>query len=56
MPCPPPPDEEHLVPSPHSNPDSLRSRSTLQVGDTSYEIFRVDAVPGSERLPFSLKV
>ncbi len=44
------------MPSPLSNPDSLRSRSTLQVGDTSYEIFRVDAVPGSERLPFSLRV
>jgi aconitate hydratase len=26
------------------------------VGDQSYEIFRVDAVPGSERLPFSLRV
>jgi aconitate hydratase len=28
----------------------------LRVGDTSYEIFRIDAVDGSETLPFSLKV
>ena len=42
--------------TPRSNPDSLKARSELQVGDQSYEIFRVDAVPGAERLPFSLKV
>jgi len=44
------------VPSSRSNPDSLGARSSLQVGDESYEIFRVDAVPGASRLPFSLKV
>ncbi len=44
------------MPSSRSNPDSLQARSTLQVGDESYEIFRVDSVPGAERLPFSLKV
>ena len=42
--------------TPRSNPDSLKARSELQVGDQSYEIFRVDAVAGSARLPFSLKV
>ncbi|MCZ3385924.1 MAG: aconitate hydratase AcnA, partial [Actinomycetia bacterium] len=44
------------MPSPRSHPDSLRTRSTLRVGDESYEIFQVGAVPGAERLPFSLKV
>ncbi|MFE5879468.1 aconitase family protein, partial [Rhodococcus sp. NPDC056506] len=32
------------------------ARSTLQVGDVSYEIFRLDKVEGSARLPYSLKV
>ena len=36
--------------------DSFGSRDTLRVGDASYEIFRLDAVPGADRLPFSLKV
>ncbi|WP_028708363.1 aconitate hydratase AcnA [Propionicicella superfundia] len=36
--------------------NSFGARSPLQVGDTSYEIFRIDAVDGSETLPFSLKV
>ncbi len=36
--------------------DSFGSRGSLQVGPTSYEIFRLSAVPGSHRLPFSLKV
>jgi aconitate hydratase len=36
--------------------DSFGSRGTLQVGAASYEIFRLSAVPGSARLPFSLKV
>ena len=44
------------MPALRSNPDSLRSRSTLQVGGEEYEIFRVDAVSGADRLPFSLKV
>jgi aconitate hydratase len=42
--------------TPRPNPDSLGARSTLSVGDAAYEIYRVDAVPGAERLPFSLKV
>jgi aconitate hydratase len=36
--------------------DSFGSKSTLTVGGTDYEVFRVDAVPGYEKLPFSLKV
>ena len=36
--------------------DSFGARGTLEVGDRSYEIFRIDAVEGSARLPFSLKV
>ncbi|WP_395107832.1 aconitate hydratase [Actinomadura sp. SCN-SB] len=36
--------------------NSFGSRSTLQVGETSYEIYRLDAVEGSARLPYSLKV
>src|SRR5699024_8907316 len=28
----------------------------LTVGDKDYEIYRLDKVPGSEKLPFSLKV
>ncbi len=36
--------------------DSFSARSTLDVGGTAYEIFRIDRVPGSERLPFSLKI
>ncbi|TDQ49588.1 aconitate hydratase AcnA [Actinorugispora endophytica] len=36
--------------------NSFGSRDTLRVGDESYEIFRLDAVEGSGRLPYSLKV
>jgi len=36
--------------------DSFGSRGSLQVGPAAYEIFRLSAVPGSARLPFSLKV
>ncbi|WP_049565037.1 aconitate hydratase AcnA [Streptomyces sp. SBT349] len=36
--------------------NSFDARSTLRVGDESYEIFRLDKVEGSRRLPFSLKV
>ncbi len=39
-----------------STVDSFGSKGTLQVGDASYEVFRLSAVPGLERLPFSLKV
>jgi aconitate hydratase len=36
--------------------DSFGSRATLRVAGTPYEIYRLDAVPGAERLPFSLKI
>ncbi|MQA32083.1 aconitate hydratase [Modestobacter roseus] len=36
--------------------DSFGARSTLDVDGTEYDIFRLDAVEGSEKLPFSLKV
>ncbi|HEY1675161.1 MAG TPA: aconitate hydratase [Streptosporangiaceae bacterium] len=36
--------------------NSFDSRGTLTVGDKQYEIYRLAAVQGAERLPFSLKV
>jgi len=36
--------------------DSFGTRDTLKVDDTDYRIYRIDKVPGSERLPYSLKV
>jgi aconitate hydratase len=36
--------------------DSFNSRATLQVGEDSYEIYRLDAVDGAQSLPFSLKI
>ncbi|GAB3599326.1 aconitate hydratase AcnA [Microbacterium tumbae] len=39
-----------------STVNSFGARSTLTVGSTDYEIFRIDTVPGYEKLPFSLKV
>jgi aconitate hydratase len=39
-----------------SNVDTFGSKGTLEVGETSYEIYRLSAVPGLERLPYSLKV
>ncbi|GAA4938567.1 aconitate hydratase [Actinomycetospora succinea] len=39
-----------------AQPDSFGAKGTLDVGGSSYEIFRLSAVEGSQRLPFSLKV
>ncbi|MEV4256405.1 aconitate hydratase AcnA [Spirillospora sp. NPDC049652] len=36
--------------------NSFGARSELRVGEKSYEIYRLDAVEGSARLPYSLKV
>ncbi|MEG8105409.1 MULTISPECIES: aconitate hydratase AcnA [Actinomyces] len=36
--------------------DTFHSRSILDVDGRGYEIYRLDAVPGIERLPYSLKV
>ncbi|MGV8965179.1 MAG: aconitate hydratase AcnA [Cellulomonas sp.] len=39
-----------------SNVDTFGSKGILEVGATSYEIYRLAAVPGLERLPYSLKI
>ncbi|OFT35509.1 aconitate hydratase [Actinomyces sp. HMSC08A09] len=39
-----------------SSLNTFASRSTLDVDGRDYEIYRLDAVPGLERLPYSLKV
>ena len=39
-----------------STVDSFGAKSTLTVGGTDYEIYRIDTVAGYEKLPFSLKV
>ncbi|CAN5596561.1 aconitate hydratase [soil metagenome] len=36
--------------------NSFGAHDTLEVGDNKYEIYRLDAVPGTEKLPYSLKV
>ncbi|CAN3128848.1 aconitate hydratase AcnA [Mycobacterium sp. smrl_JER01] len=42
--------------SKNSSLNSFGAKDTLKVGDESYEIYRLDAVPGTEKLPYSLKV
>ncbi|WNV88752.1 aconitate hydratase [Umezawaea sp. Da 62-37] len=39
-----------------SSKDSFGARGSLSVGDASYEVFRLNAVEGAERLPYSLKI
>ncbi|RFA09449.1 aconitate hydratase 1 [Subtercola boreus] len=36
--------------------NSFGSKDTLTVGDKGYEVYRLDTVPGFEKLPFSLKI
>ncbi|MFY2789841.1 aconitate hydratase [Rhodococcus sp. KRD162] len=36
--------------------DSFGAKGTLEVGENSYEIFRLSALPGAEKLPYALKV
>jgi aconitate hydratase len=36
--------------------NSFGARGTIAVGGTNYQIFRIDSVPGSADLPFSLKI
>ncbi|HEX7322120.1 MAG TPA: aconitate hydratase AcnA [Mycobacterium sp.] len=36
--------------------NSFGARDTLAVGDDTYRFYRLDAVPGTEKLPYSLKV
>ncbi|MDY6998166.1 MAG: aconitate hydratase [Actinomycetota bacterium] len=40
----------------NSSVNSFGARDTLEVGDNSYEIYRLGAVPGTAKLPYSLKV
>ena len=48
------------MPSAGDRPDSFGAKGTLDVNDTSYEIYRLDAVQGDgldvDSLPYSLKV
>ncbi len=39
-----------------SSLNSFKAHDTLKVGNSSYEIYRLDAVPGTEKLPYCLKV
>jgi aconitate hydratase len=36
--------------------NSFSAKSTLQVGEDSYEFFRLDAVERADQLPYSLKI
>ena len=36
--------------------NSFGAKGTLEVGDRTYEMYRLSAVPGMEKLPYSLKV
>jgi aconitate hydratase len=48
----PPPPEETTV----ASTDSFGAKGTIQAGGAEHEIFRLSAVDGADRLPFSLKV
>ena len=41
---------------PSQSRNSFGARDELVVGDKTYEFYRIDAVPGAQKLPFSLKV
>jgi aconitate hydratase len=41
---------------PARNPNSFDSKDHLQVGDATYAYYRLDKLPGSAKLPYSLKV
>src|SRR5687768_3065415 len=36
--------------------NSFKAKASISVGDKAYEIYRLDALPGSQRLPFALKI
>ena len=40
----------------NSSLNSFDARHTLKVGDDTYQIYRLDAVKGTDKLPYSLKV
>jgi len=39
-----------------STVNSFGAKDTLTVGETDYEVYRIDQVPGYDKLPYSLKV
>ena len=39
-----------------STVNSFGAKDTLTVGETDYEVYRIDQVPGHDKLPYSLKV
>ncbi|WP_010146922.1 aconitate hydratase AcnA [Serinicoccus profundi] len=39
-----------------TNPNSFEAQGTLEVGEASYEIFRIGGLEGADSLPYSLKV
>jgi aconitate hydratase len=39
-----------------NHPNSFESASPFQVGDASYEIYRLAKIDGADRLPYSLKI
>ncbi|WP_134773148.1 aconitate hydratase [Ornithinimicrobium flavum] len=39
-----------------TNPNSFGAQGTLEVGDASYQIYRIGGIEGSASLPYSLKV
>lgn len=39
-----------------THPNSFTAKEQLHVGGTDYEIYAIDAVPGSEKLPFTHKI
>ena len=45
--------EEHAV---TADQNSFGARAALSVGDTTLDYYRIDAVEGSDKLPFSLKI
>ncbi len=45
-----------MAQSPTSSETGFESSAQLSVGDQRYRIHRVDAVPGHDRLPYSLKI
>src|SRR5204862_6834033 len=47
-----PRNQEHLM----ASQDSFGARSTLTVGDRSYEVFRIRDIDGAADLPYSLKI
>src|SRR3954463_7580599 len=53
---PPPRRRTSPVSNAGTRPDSFGARGTIQAGGAEHEIFRLSAVEGADRLPFSLKV